>query len=291
GNGSSTYGIDWPGKDEKQNIDFAIRSVDYGLIETLGIQITDGRSFSEKFGTDSSALVLNETAVKLMRLKKPVGSAVKLWGKDMSVIGVVRDFHISSLHEAIVPMVFRYDPSGTALVIAKIKPGQEKETLTRLETLYKKYNPASAFEFSFLDDEYKAQYVSEQRISVLSQYFAGLAVLIMCLGLFGLAAFNAEVRTKEIGIRKVLGATTASVVLLLSKDFIRLVILSVLIAFPLAWWAMNQWLAGFIYRIDLGPGIFVVALITIVLITICTISFQSIRAAVTSPAKSLKAAE
>jgi putative ABC transport system permease protein len=289
GNGSSTYGISWPGKDEKQKIDIAVRSVDYGLIETLGIRMKEGRSFSSQFGSDSSNLIFNEAAIKVMGLKKPIGTPIKMWGKDMTIVGVVQDFHISSLHEAIVPMVFRYNPSSTALVIAKIKPGTEKETLSRIGTLYKKYNPGTPFEYSFLDDEYRAQYVSEERVSVLARYFAGLAVLIMCLGLFGLAAFNAEVRTKEIGIRKVLGATTGAVVVLLSKDFFKLVVISMLIAFPLGWWVMSKWLSGFVYKTNLGPGIFLVALVAIVLITILTISFQSIKAAVANPAQSLKA--
>ncbi|HTE27395.1 ABC transporter permease [Flavitalea sp.] len=289
GNGSSTYGISWPGKDEKQKIDFAVRSVDYGLIETLGIKMKDGRSFSSEFGSDSSSLIFNEAAIRVMGLKNPIGTPIRMWDNDMTIVGVVKDFHISSLHEAIVPLVFRYNPSHTSLVIAKIKPGKEKETLSSIETLYKKYNPGIPFEYSFLDDEYKAQYVSEERISVLAQYFAGLAVLIMCLGLFGLAAFNAEVRTKEIGIRKVLGATTGAVVLLLSKDFFKLVALSMLIAFPVGWWVMSKWLSGFVYKVNLGPGIFVVALVAILLITVFTISFQSIKAAVANPARSLKA--
>jgi putative ABC transport system permease protein len=289
GNGSSTYGISWPGKDEKQSIDIAVRSVDYGLIETLDIKMKDGRSFSSQFGSDSNNLIFNEAAIRVMGLKNPIGTPVRMWGKDKTIVGVVQDFHISSLHEAIVPMVFLYNPENTELVIAKIKNGKEKETISRIETLYKKYNPGRPFEYSFLDDEYRAQYVSEERISVLAQYFAGLAVLIMCLGLFGLAAFNAEVRTREIGIRKVLGATTGSVVLLLSKDFFKLVVISMLIAFPLGWWAMSRWLSGFVYKINLGPGMFLVALAAILFITIVTISFQSIKAAVANPARSLKA--
>jgi putative ABC transport system permease protein len=289
GNGSSTYGISWPGKDEKIEVDIAVRAVDYDLIETLGVTLKEGRTFSKQFGSDSANLIFNETAIKIMGLKNPVGTQVKMWDKDMTIVGVVKDFHISSLHEAIVPMVFRFDPPETALVIAKIKPGEQKQALAKIEGLYKKYNPGVAFEYSFLDDEYKSQYVSEQRISVLARYFAGLAVLIMCLGLFGLATFNAEVRTKEIGIRKVLGASTAAVVGLLSKDFFKLVALSILVAFPLAWWAMSEWLNGFVYKIPLGPGTFVIALAAILIITVLTISYQSIKAAITSPAKSLKA--
>ena len=183
GNGSSTYGISWPGKDEKQSIDIAMRSVDYGLIETLDIKMKEGRSFSSQFGSDSTNLIFNEAAIRVMGLKNPIGTPVKMWGRNMTIVGVVQDFHISSLHEAIVPLLFYYEPSNTELVIAKIKSGEEKETVSRIETLYKKYNPGSPFEYSFLDDEYRAQYVSEERISVLAQYFAGLAVLIMCLGL------------------------------------------------------------------------------------------------------------
>ncbi|RYZ17141.1 MAG: FtsX-like permease family protein, partial [Sphingobacteriales bacterium] len=163
-----------------------------------------------------------------------------------------------------------------------------ERTITNIETLVKKWNPGGVFEFSFLDEQYQAQYVSEQRISVLSRYFAGLGILIMCLGLFGLAAFNAEVRSKEIGIRKVLGASTRAVVYLLSKDFFRLVLIAVLISFPVAWFLMNNWLAGFQYRIKLDSGVFVIALISIVLITALTISFQSIKAALVNPTKSLK---
>jgi ABC-type antimicrobial peptide transport system permease subunit len=173
--------------------------------------------------------------------------------------------------------------------MAKLKGGEQQQALTSIEKLFKKHNPAGLFEFTFLDEDDQAQYVSEQRIAVLSRYFAGLAVLIMCLGLFGLAAFNAEARTKEIGIRKVLGASTATVVFLLSKDFFKLVLISILIAFPLAWWAMSSWLAGFEYKINLGPGVFIIAFIAIVLITLATISFQSVKAALASPARSLKA--
>jgi ABC-type antimicrobial peptide transport system permease subunit len=224
-----------------------------------------------------------------MGFKDPIGQPVKLWDMDMTIVGVVKDFHISSLHEPIAPLVFFYKPENAGVVMAKLKNGEQQQTIARVEKLFKKYNPGGVFEFSFLDQDDQAQYVSEQRVAILSRYFAGLAVLIMCLGLFGLAAFNAETRTKEIGIRKVLGATTQTVVLLLSKDFFKLVLIAILIAFPIAWWAMTKWLAGFEYRIELGPGVFFVAFVAIILITLLTISFQSVKAALASPAKSLKA--
>ncbi len=288
GNGSSTYGIQWPGKRKDQLIDFAIRAVDYDLIETLGIPLVSGRSFSKAYGIDSTGLIFNETAIRLMGLKNPVGTAVQLWGQEMTIVGVVKDFHISSLHEAIGPMVFRYKPANTLLVVTKIAPGQQKQTLARIADFHKQFNPGNLFQYTFMDEEYQAQYQSEQRVSVLAGYFAALAVLITCLGLFGLAAFNAEVRTKEIGIRKVLGATAASVMLLLSKDFFKLVLIAVLIAFPLAWWAASEWLRGFVYKTDIGADIFVLSLIAILIITVVTISFQSAKAAFSNPVKSLR---
>ncbi|MDP9230173.1 MAG: FtsX-like permease family protein, partial [Bacteroidota bacterium] len=284
----STYGIEWPGKNDKDVIDFVWRNVDYDMIETLGIQMKEGRSFSRSFGADSTRLLFNETAIRVMGLKNAIGTKVKMWGQDMEIAGVVKDFHISSLHEMIAPMVFRYDPSGTTLILAKMEAGKEKETLSRLETFYKKYNPGYPFNYTFLDKSYQAQYVSEQRVSVISRYFAGLAILISCLGLFGLAAFNAEVKTKEIGIRKILGASPRDLMFLLSKDFFKLIIISVAIAFPLSWWSMKTWLNGFAYKINIGLNVFLIAFGAIVLLTLVTVSFQAIKAAIANPVKSLR---
>lgn len=288
GNGSSTYGISWPGKPDNALIDFVVRAVDYDMIETLGITFEEGRSFSKEFGADSTKLIFNEAAIKVMGLKKPIGTPIEMWGQDMNIVGVVKDFHMASLHEVIEPMVFMYRPKNTSLIMAKIEPGREKETIAKVEAFYKKFNPGYLFEYKFLDDAYQTQYVSEQRVAILSRYFAGLAILISCLGLFGLAAFNAEVRTKEIGIRKVLGASVSHVMFLLSKDFFKLVILAVVIAFPLSWWAMNNWLNGFEYKIDIGANVFLSAFAVIALITILTVSFHAIKAAISNPVKSLR---
>jgi ABC-type antimicrobial peptide transport system permease subunit len=288
GVGASTYGIDWPGKTEKDLINFTIRAVDYDLVETLGIQVRKGRSFSRRFGSDSSNVLFNESAIRVMGLKNPVGTQVKIWNKDMTIIGVVKDFHLSSLHEPIAPMVFMYNPKNTTSILAKIKAGQEKETLHAVTSLYRKFNPGYVFEYHFLDEAYQAQYVAEQRVSVLSRLFAGLAILISCLGLFGLASFNAEIRTKEIGVRKVLGASVSNIILLLSRDFIRLILLSVIIAFPIAWWAMNQWLDGFAYHIRIPADIFILAGMAIVAITLLTIGYQSLLTALRNPVTSLR---
>ncbi|MBB1285800.1 ABC transporter permease [Flavisolibacter sp. BT320] len=286
--GASTYGIQWPGKTENDLVDFAVRAVDYELLETLGIQVKEGRSFSPQFGAENKSIIFNETAIQTMGLKNPIGTKVMMWGEERTIIGVAKDFHFTSLHEAIAPMVFFYDPKGTSSIIARIEAGKEKETIANLTSFYKKMNPGYVFDFRFLDEAYQAQYISEQRVSVLSRFFAGLAILISCLGLFGLAAFNAEVRTKEIGIRKVLGASVNNIMLMLSKDFIRLVALAILIAFPFAWWAMNSWLNGFAYHITISPWVFVVAGISILLIALLTLSYQSLKTAFMNPVKSLR---
>ncbi len=288
GGSSTTYGIDWPGKTDKDLINFVVRNVDYNLIETLGIQVASGRSFSPAFGSDSAGLIFNETAIKMMGLKNAVGTPVEMWDKKMQIIGVVKDFHISSLHEAIEPMVFRFEPERTMMVMAKISTGKEKETLAAIAAFNKEFNPGFPVEFKFLDDAYQALYVSEQRVSSLSKYFAGLAILISFLGLFGLAAYNAEVRTKEIGIRKVLGASVSNVVLTLSGDFFKLLIPGVLIAFPLAWFGMNKWLDGFAYKTAVGANVFIIAVGAIFIVTLAAVSIQAIKAALANPVKSLR---
>jgi ABC-type antimicrobial peptide transport system permease subunit len=286
--GASTYGIDWPGKTEKDLVDFAVRAVDYNLLETLGIQLKEGRSFSPDFGAENKTIIFNETAIKTMGLKNPVGTKVIMWGEEKTIIGVVKDFHFTSLHEAIAPMAFFYDPKGASTIVARIEAGKEKQTIAAVEAFYKKINPGYVFDYNFLDQAYQAQYISEQRVAVLSRYFAGLAILISCLGLFGLAAFNAEIRTKEIGIRKVLGASVNNIMLMLSKDFMRLIVLAILIAFPFAWWAMNSWLNGFAYHIHISPWVFVASGVAILLIALMTLSYQSIKTALMNPVKSLR---
>jgi ABC-type antimicrobial peptide transport system permease subunit len=286
--GPSTYGIDWPGKSPNDLINFNLRAVDQDMIETLGLKFNEGRSFSKELGSEDSKLIFNETAIKAMGLKDPVGTTVNMWGKDMTIVGVIKDFHLSSLHEAIEPMVFSFSPERTTTIMARIEPGKEKTTLDKIESYYKKFNPGYVFDYKFLDDAYQAQYVSEQRVSLLSRYFAGLAILISCLGLFGLVSFNAEIRTKEIGIRKILGASSGNLMMMLSKDFIRLVIIAILVAFPLAWWVMNNWLSGYAYHVKMRAAEFVIAGTAILIITLLTMSYQSIRTALMNPVKSLR---
>ena len=288
GENSFTIGLDWPGKSADETITFANLGGTTDLIETLGIGIADGRTFSGEFGTDSMALIFNETAISAMRLKNPLGQTVQLWGKPHHIIGVVQDFHLKSLHEAVKPAFFRLVPQQTTEIMVQLEAGKERETLERIRQFYTSFNPGYAFDYTFLNDDFQKQYIAENRVSALSKYFAGLAILLSCLGLFGLATFTAEQRTKEIGVRKVLGASVGSVVALLSKDFLKLVILAILLASPIAYYFMERWLADFVYRVDIQWWVFVAAALAAVSVAFLTVSFQSLRAAMVNPVESLR---
>ncbi|MGZ5133970.1 MAG: ABC transporter permease [Flavitalea sp.] len=287
GKHSGGGGINWPGKLSGQGIEFAGLDVDYDLMETFGLVMAEGRRFSREFGSDSSNVIFNEAAIAAMGLKNPVGQTVEMWGRKKQIIGVVKNFHFESLYKKLGPFFFRYAEDNSNVLI-KIKAGMESETLAKLEKFYKNYNMGLPFEYTFIDEDFQTLYASEQRVAVLSRYFAGIAILISCLGLFGLAAFTAQRRQKEIGIRKIVGATVSNVVVLLSKDFLKLVLIAVLIAFPLAWWMMNKWLHDFEYRISIGVDVFLIAGVSVILITVFTIIFQALKAAVANPVKSLR---
>jgi ABC-type antimicrobial peptide transport system permease subunit len=280
-------GLYWPEMTPSRDMKFANLEVGPNFLQTAGIQLKEGRFFSP----DSAALreiIFNESAIRDMGFKDPIGKTITLWGRKKVVIGVARDFHFESLYETVKPCIFQvYFQHSNVMV--RMRAGTEQQTISRLKQVYQQFNPGIPFDYQFLDEDYQALYASEKRMAVLSRYFAGLAIIISCLGLFGLAAFTAQRRQKEIGIRKVVGATVSNIVLLLSRDFLKLVILSVLIAFPLVWWAMNKWLDAFAYRIPIGVTVFLLAGILILLITLLTISFQAIKAALTNPVKSLRA--
>ncbi|HTR28604.1 MAG TPA: ABC transporter permease [Puia sp.] len=289
GHNNGTNDVEWDRKDPKDKTEFEAVPVDYDMLETLGISMQQGRSFSRSFGADSTKIIFNEAAIRFMGLNDPIGKKVKLWGREFQIVGVAKDFHFTSLHEKVKPLFFYLDPGNTWRLMARIETGKEQQVIGRLAQLYRQFNPGLPFEYSFLDTDYQNLYAAERRVSVLSRYFAGLAILISCLGLFGLAAFTAERRRKEIGIRKVLGASARSVVILLSKDFLKLALIAILLAFPLSWWMASQWLSSFAYRIYLGAGIFMIAGCSIIFITLLTVSFQAVNAAVSNPVKSLKA--
>jgi len=285
GNHSGGGGIDWPGKTNR--IEFSGLYVDYGFMETMSLKLREGHMFSKSFGADSTGVIFNETAVKMMGLKNPVGKEVKLWGTKKHIIAVVKDFNFESLYKTVGPFFLSYQKNSSNIIV-KIKAGTEKETLTSIETLYKKYNTGLPFEYRFLDEDYQLLYASEQRVAVLSQWFAGIAILISCLGLFGLAAFTAQKRQKEIGIRKVVGASVSNIAAMLSIDFLKLVLIAFFVAIPLSLWALDAWLRNFAYRIHINIGTFVITGSVIVMITLVTVSYQAIKAALMNPVKSLK---
>jgi len=286
--GSSTYGVEWPGKIENRNIDFMIRAVDEQLVGTLGMQIKEGRTFSDNLKNNPSYLLLNETAAKVMGLKDPVGIKVKLWGKEKIILGVMKDFHTASIHQPISPLIFLYSPDDVSMAMVRIEAGSERKVIDNLTAFYSKLNAGYPLNLQFLDETFHAQYLTEERTLTLAKYFACLTILISCLGLFGLAAYDTERRTKEIGIRKVLGANTKGLVALLAKDFLKLVTIAIILASPIAWLLMSRWLQDFAYRISIGWWVFVLAGIVALFIALVTVSFQAIKAAVANPVKSLR---
>jgi ABC-type antimicrobial peptide transport system permease subunit len=285
---SSTYGLYWEGKKQGDLILFAAASVDYGLLETLGITIAEGRSFSRDYGTDSSAIIFNEAALAVMGLKDPVGKSVNLWGKNRQIIGVTRDFNFESLHEHVKPLFFVLEPQKTMIVMARVRAGMEKETIDDLQEFYRAYNPGFSFDYKFLDQDYQALYASEARVAELSRYFAGLAIIISCLGLFGLAAFSAERRVKEIGIRKVLGASIPEIIYLISGDLAGWVLIANLIAWPAAYLGTSAWLNGFAYRAPMSVWVYVLAGGAAMIVALVTVSFQAVKAARANPVESLR---
>lgn len=287
--GSTTSGVEWEGKTPGTQPEFTNTFAGYDFVKTMDTRLVAGREFSNDFPSDSNGYIINEAALKIIKYKEPVGKPITFWERKGTIIGVVKDFHFASLHEPIRPLILRLGDDATwGDILVRTEPGKTKEAVASLGKLYKKVNPQFPFTFSFADEEYNRLYNNEQVISKLSSYFAFLGIFISCLGLLGLAMFTAEQRRKEIGIRKVLGATVASLLGLLSKEFLQLVILAMLIAIPLAWWAMNNWLQGFAYRVNMSWWIFGFAGTLSLLIAFATISFQVIKATITNPIKSLR---
>lgn len=289
GSRASTVGyFNWEGKDPNVQIPFEIVNGNYDLIETLGIDMAEGRTFSRDHRTDSSAIILNEAAIAVMNMKEPLGKNFNLWGKQLTIIGVARDFHFQSLHEKVTPLFFRLVPNEAEQILVRLEKGKERVALAGLERLFRQMNPEFAFAYTFLSKDYEAQYLSEQRVGTLSRYFAALAIIISCLGLFGLAAFTAERRLKEIGIRKVLGSGEWRIVYLLSSDFSKIVLLSCVIALPLGYLITTTWLAGFAYKIQLSWWYFPLAGAAALFVALLTVGIQAVKAAQINPVQCLK---
>ena len=284
-----TNGVDWEGRSPNTMISFELPDIGYDFTKTMKLPLIEGRDFSRDFQTEIDGYLLNETAVKDINYTNPVGRFITVNGRKGKIIGVIKDYNFRSLHEPIKPMIMQFgENKNYGNILFRIEPSQTKEALTTLEKLCKQINPQVPFTYSFTDEEYQKLYRNEQVIGKLSNGFAFLAIFISCLGLLGLVMFTAEQRTKEIGIRKVLGASVGSILQLLSTDLFKLVFVAVLIASPLAWWAMNVWLNNYAYKIDISWWMFLLAGGLVILITAFTISLQAIRAAIANPVKSLR---
>jgi putative ABC transport system permease protein len=268
--------------------------VDDSYLSTLGIKLTRGRNFSSQMPTDSAAMIINETAAKLMGVRDPLNKSMFLpmdnmakTFKEYHIVGVIKDFNFASLRTNVTPVILMYGDNTGALSV-KVNTANITALMGMIKDKWKSIKPGKEFEYSFMDEDFDSSYRAEQRMGTIFIIFTSLTIIIACLGLFGLAAYSAEQRTKEIGIRKVLGANVAAIVGMLSKDFIKLVVIAIVIAIPVAWFAMQQWLQGFAYRQNIQWWVIASAAVLAVLIAFVTISFQSIKAALANPVRSLK---
>jgi putative ABC transport system permease protein len=287
---SATWQYDFPSLDlPKRSMNTMI--IDYDYLKTFGLEIVEGRDLSKEFSTDSTeAYLINEAAVIELMLDKPIGTPMRaLDGHPIGkIVGVVKDFHYRSLHRKIEPLVLRYDPRNMWCMSVKMNSGNLKDNLTALEKEWKKLVPDYPFSYQFVDETIERQYQAEQNTGVLIGAFALLAIIIACLGLLGLTTFMTEQRKKEIGVRKVLGASVYGIIVLLSKEFSRLVLIAFFIVVPLAWYAMNQWLADFAYQVKISPFSFFAAGLIVLVIAFVSVFYQALKAAVINPSETLR---
>ena len=286
---SNTSSFNWEGKDPEALMSFGQMGCSYEVGKTVGWDVLEGRDFSRDFATDTSALILNEAAVAQTGLDNVIGKTIRRGETPYTVIGVVKDLIMDSPWRPVKPTIFYLNDGWVSIHNVKLKPDVPvQNALAKVEAVFSKLSPSSPFDYQFVDEVYEKKFRAEERIGKLARFFAFLAIFISCLGLFGLSAFVAEQRTKEIGIRKVLGASVTNLWALQSKSFLVLVVLSCLIAAPIAWYFLEGWLADYDYRINLSIGVFIVSGILALIVTLLTVSYQSIKAALMSPARSLK---
>jgi putative ABC transport system permease protein len=285
--GGQTGNNSWDGKEDGETLMLSPMAVAKDFIPFFKMQMEAGNNFTGAVA-DSTHFILNETAVKAARLTNPIGKRFRLWKIEGTIIGVVKDFYFASMKQKIQPAIFYYQPIKYGQIYIKTTGKDAPKAIAAVQKEWKQYNGDFPFSYSFLDETFDNLYRSEERTGTLFNVFAGIAIFISCLGLFGLATFTAEVKRKEIGIRKVLGANVSGIVQLISKDFVKLVIISILIATPIAWWAMSKWLEGFAYRINISWWVFALAGVMALLIALITVSFQAVKAAMANPVKSLR---
>lgn len=285
---SSTMGIKWPGKDEDAHPTFETVMGSHEMIETMQMKILEGRSYSRVRNNEEDKIIFNQAAIETMGLAEPIGATVTIWGEEKTIIGVVENFHFQSFYENIRPAVLLLNPNHTMHMLVRIEAGKEQEALAGIQNFYQEFNPGYPFNYKFLDQEYQQLYEAEQKVSIISRYFAGLAIIISCLGLFGLAAHTAERRIKEIGIRKILGASVFGIVGLLSANFTKMVILAIILALPISFYFGQQWLDNFAFSIDLQWWYFALAGLLALVIAWLTVGFQTYKAAKVNPTHCLK---
>lgn len=289
GRGSSSSGFSWAGKDPAASIDFPFSYVSYDYGTTVGWNFLAGRDFSRDFVSDTAALVINEAAAKFMGFKEPVGETVNWDNSTFTIIGVVEDMVMDSPYEPVSPTIFVLTQTRGYLILSRIKPGvPTADAIAVIERVYKKYAPGDPFIYSFVDADYAAKFGQEERLFRIAGILAALAIFISCLGIFGLASFVVERRTKEVGVRKVLGASLSNLWHLLSREFILLVVISFCLAFPAAWYFVTDWLAHYNYRITLEWWVFAASGAGAICITLATVSYHTLRAASSNPVKSLR---
>jgi len=285
----STSAIEWPGKDPNLSVDFQQNGVSPEYGTTAGWEFKEGRNYSNAFISDSAAVIVNEAAVKFMGMQAPIGKNLTYYGNKFKVIGVISNIVVDSPYGEVKPTVYFLNKGAGNTVLLKINPKMSASAaISKIETVFKRFNPQQPFEYHFVDQEYAKKFGNEQRIGTLAAFFAGLAIFISCLGLFGMASFMAEQRVKEIGVRKVLGASVFNLWRLLTTDFVVLVMVSLVFACPIAWYLANNWLQNFDYRSPVSGWIFVLTGAGAIAITLLTVSFQSVKAAIANPIKSLK---
>jgi putative ABC transport system permease protein len=286
------YDISWDGKPSDQHVVAIHNGVNYGYLDMLKVPVIQGRDFSRDHPTDSGALIINETFLAMTGFKDPIGKRITFFGQPHPIIGVVKDFHLRSLRDPIEPLILFFADTSNYIygggVLVKTVPGQEQAALASMEKVFHLVEPAFPFRFYFADEDYQKLYNSERTISRLADSFSVLAIVISCLGLLGLSMFTAEQRRKEIGVRKVIGASTGSIIALLSREVIRLIVIAALVASPLAGIAMNGWLQGFAYRVPIGWWVFVAAGGIALLIALVTVSWQAVKAARANPVRALR---
>ncbi len=284
----STSSVEWEGKHPDEQIEFEMAGTYYSFIETMGMSMIQGRSFSREFGDESGKIIINEEALRKMRLQNPIGKKITIGEEEKEIIGVVKNFHFESLHYPLKPLICVFMPDGGNFITIKLDAKRELEAIDDLRHLYQQLNPGFPFQYHFLDEQYRAQYEAEQRVAVLSTYFTALAIIISCLGLFGLITFTMERRMKEISIRKVLGSSTTGIIALLSSEFTILVGIAITIAFPLSYVLSHLWLDHFSYKIDLQWWLFIGAGAISLLIAWITIGIKLFNIGYINPIHHLK---